>query len=156
MATVINKKARYDYFTLDKFEAGMVLTGAEVKSIKEGSASLTDSYVRIGDGVPLLVNAYISPYKAAINPSYDPRRERKLLLHKKEVDFLVGKLGSSSLTIVPIKVYIKHNLVKVEIALAKAKKKYDKREILKKKAILRETEIDFREAKLKAQKQSRI
>ena len=100
--------------------------------------------------------SYISPYKADINPSYDPRRERKLLLHKKEVDFLVGKLGSSSLTIVPIKVYIKHNLAKVEIALAKAKKKYDKREILKKKAILRDTEIDLREAKLKAQKQSRI
>ena len=90
MATVINKKARYDYFTLDKFEAGIVLTGAEVKSIKEGSASLTDSYVRIAEGVPLLVNAYISPYKAAIDPSYQPRRERKLLLHKKEVDFFVS------------------------------------------------------------------
>ena len=156
MVTLINKKARYDYFTLDKFEAGIVLTGAEVKSIKEGSASLTDSYVRIAEGTPILVNAYISPYKAAIDPSYQPRRERKLLLHKKEVDFLVGKLGSSSLTIVPIKVYIKHNLAKVEIALAKTKKKVDKREILKKKAILRETQAYLREDKLKAQKQTRI
>ena len=156
MATVINKKARYDYFTLDKFEAGIVLTGAEVKSIKEGSASLTDSYVRIAEGIPLLVNTYISPYKAAINPSYDPRRERKLLLHKKEVDFLVGKLGSSTLTIVPTKVYTKHNLAKVEIALVKAKKKVDKREVLKKRAILRETQAYLREDKLKTQKQTRI
>ena len=153
--TVLNKKVRHDYFLLDKFEAGVVLTGAEVKSIKMGSGSLADSYVKIIDGEPTLINAYISPYKMADDPSYEPRKDRKLLLHKKEIDYLKGKLTSTSLTIVPTKVYNKRNLVKVEIALARAKKKADKREVLKKKAIMREAEAELREAKLKAQRQTK-
>ena len=153
--TVINKKANYDYFFLDKLEAGIMLTGAEVKSIKEGSASLADSYVKIIEGEPVLINAYISPYKSAYDPSYEPRKERKLLMHKNEIDFLKGKLSSSSLTIIPVRMYNKRNLVKVEVALAKHKKKADKREILKKKAVMREAEAELRETKLKAQQKIR-
>ncbi len=153
MATIINKKANYNYIFYDKLEAGIVLSGAEVKSIKEANASLLDSYVRIVDGEAFLINAYISPYKLAIDPSYDPKRERKLLLRKKEIDYLLGKISTSSLTIVPTKVYIKHNLAKVEIAIARAKNKADKREVLRKRAIERETQAELREAKIKAQRQ---
>ena len=156
MATILNKRAKYDYFLYDKFEAGAALTGAEVKSVKEGSVSLTDSYVRVVAGEVYLINAYISPYKFAIDPSFDPKRQRKLLLNKREIDFLVGKTSSSSLTIVPIKVYTKHNLAKVEIALARAKKKADKREVLKKRAIERDIQVELRGAKLKAQRQLNI
>lgn len=152
---VVNKKAQHDYFLLDRFEVGIILTGAEVKSLKEGSASLTDSFVKIINDEPVLMNAYISPYKFASNPSYEPRKERKLLMHKKEVDFLKGKLASANLTIVPVKVYNKRNLVKLEIALARAKKKFDKRAILKKKAIMRDAEAEVREAKLKAQRETK-
>jgi SsrA-binding protein len=156
MTTVLNKKAKYDYLLYDKFEAGVVLTGAEVKSVKEGSVSLVDSYVRVIAGEVHLVNAYISPYKFALDPSYDPKRERKLLLNKSEVDFLVGKTSSSSLTIVPTKVYTKHNLAKVEISLARARKKADKREVLKKRAVERDAQAELRGAKLKAQRQLKI
>ena len=151
MSTVLNKKASHDYFFLEKFEAGIVLSGAEVKSLKAGNASLADSFVRVVKSEAFLVNAHISPYKMAVNAAYDPKRERKLLLNKKEIDFLRGKLSSSSLTIVPTKVYTKHNLVKVEVALAKAKKKVDKRETLKKKELEREAQAALRESKLKAQ-----
>lgn len=151
MATVLNKKASHDYFFLEKFEAGIVLFGAEVKSLKVGNASLADSFVRIVKSEAFLINVHISPYKMAVNAAYDPKRERKLLLNKKEIDFLRGKLSSSSLTIVPTKVYTKHNLVKVEVALAKAKKKVDKRETLKKKELEREAQAALRESKLKAQ-----
>ena len=154
MATIFNKKARHDYIFYEKLEAGIALFGQEVKSVKEGSVSLADSYVRIADGEPLLVNAYISPYKLAVDPSYEPRRERKLLLNKKEIDFLIGKMASSSLTIVPTKLYTKHNLAKLEIALARAKKKFDKREALKKRALTREVEAQLREVKLKAQQKT--
>ena len=152
---VVNKKAQHDYFLLDRFEVGIILTVAEVKSLKEGSASLTDSFVKIINDEPVLMNAYISTYKFAFNPSYEPRKERKLLMHKKEVDFLKGKLASANLTIVPVKVYNKRNLVKLEIALARAKKKFDKRAILKKKAIMRDAEAEVREAKLKAQRETK-
>ena len=152
---VLNKKAQYDYFLLDRFETGIILTGAEVQSIKEGSASLADSFVKIIEDEPVLMNAYISPYKSASDPSYEPRKERKLLMHKKEIDFLKGKLASSSLTIVPVKVYNKRNLVKLEIALARSKKKVDKRAILKKRAIMRDAEAEVREAKLKAQRETK-
>ena len=156
MTTVLNKKAKHDYLLYDKFEAGVVLSGAEVKSVKEGSISLTDSYVKVVAGEVRLINAYISPYKFALDPSYDPKKERKLLLKRNEIDFLIGRTSSSSLTIVPTKVYTKHNLLKVEIALAKAKKKADKREVLKKRAIDREAQADLRGAKLKAQRQLNI
>ncbi len=150
---ILNKKARFDYFLRDSLEAGISLTGAEVKSVRSGSVTLTDSFVRISNGQVLLTNAYIAPYKMAIDPSYDPKRERRLLLTRGEIDHLVGQLASKNLTIVPVRVYIKSNLVKVEIALAQAKKKADKRDDLKRKAIDRETESLLRAPKLNSQKE---
>jgi SsrA-binding protein len=133
----------------------VVLTGAEVKSARQGAGSLTDSFVRIIKGEPTLFNAYLSPYKYAYDPSYDPRREKRLLLHRSEVDYLVGKLASSNLTIVPTKLYIKHNLAKLEIALAIPKKKFDKRDALKRKALDRQTEGLLRADKKRYQQDSR-
>ncbi len=149
---IFNKKASFDYSLSDKLEAGIALTGGEVKSIRLGSVTLTDSFVKIADNEAFLVNVYIAPYKYAVDPSYDPKRTRKLLLTKKEIEFLGGKLASGNLTVVPTKVYTSHNLVKVEIALASKKKKFDKREVLKKKAQTRETESYLRANKLKSQK----
>ena len=156
---IVNKKAGFNYFLQDHLEAGIALTGGEVKSVRAGSVTLDDSYVRISEGQVSLINCYIAPYKFALDPSYDPKRERKLLLNKQEIEHLLGKLGSKNLTnsdlqtrshgltIVPTKVYTSHNLVKVEIAIGAPKKKFDKREDLKKKAILRETEKILREQK---------
>lgn len=151
MAEIFNKKASFDFFLTEKTEAGIVLTGSEVKSIRSGSASLVDSYVKIINNEAVLINAYIAPYKYAVDPSYDPRRSRKLLLNKAEIEFFAGKIASSNLTIVPTKVYTTHNLVKLEIALGTAKKKADKRDTLKKKVINREIESYLRADKLKSQ-----
>ncbi len=147
MKAIVNKKAGFDYFLKEKFEAGIVLTGAEVKSAKAGAGSLTDSFVKVIRGEPILFNLYLSPYKYALDPSYEPRRERKILLQQKETDFLAGKLASSNLTIVPTKVYTKNNLVKLEIALALPKKKFDKRDALKRKALDREAQVALRAEK---------
>lgn len=145
---IINKKASHDYVILDKFEAGIQLSGGEVKSLRKQSGSLTDSFVRIKDFSALLVNAYISPYQHEKN---DPKRERKLLLHRKEIDFLRGKLSAAGrLSIIPLRLYFKGPLVKVEIALARGKKEFEKRETLKKRAIERDIEETLREDKLKA------
>lgn len=149
---IFNKKASFDFSLNDRFEAGIVLTGSEVKSVRYGSVSLTDSFVKISNEEAFLVNVYIAPYKYAVDPSYDPKRTRKLLLTKKEIEFLGGKLASGNLTVVPVKVYTSHNLVKVEIALASKKKKFDKREALKKAAQNRETESFLRADKTKHQK----
>lgn len=152
-STILNKKAAFNYFLRDHLEAGIALTGGEVKSVRDGSVQLDDAYVRISDGQVLLVNAYIAPYKFALDPSYDPKRERKLLLNKHEIESLVGRLATKSLTIVPAKVYTTHNLVKVEIAIGIPKKKADKRDELKKKASIRETESFLRADKLKDRKE---
>ena len=151
MKAIINKKVLHNYFILEKIEVGVSLSGAEVKSVRAGSVSLTDGFVRITNGEAGLYNVYIAPYKLALDPSYDPKRTRKLLLHKKEIDYLLGKLTSANLTIVPTKVYITRNLVKVEIALAKSKRKVDKREVLKRKTVQRETESLLRQDKRIAQ-----
>ena len=146
---IFNKKARFDYFLKDNIEAGISLTGAEVKSVRTGSVSLADSFVKIQDGQAILTNTYIAPYKMALDPSYDPRRDRQLLLNREEIDRLTGQLASRNLTIVPVKVYTRANLVKVEVALAVPKKKADKRDTLKRKAIERDTESYLRADKLK-------
>lgn len=152
MAEILNKKAGFDFFLTDKTEAGIVLTGSEVKSVRTASGSLVDSYVKILNGEALLINGYIAPYKYAVDPSYEPRRSRKLLLNKSEIEYFKGKLASSNLTIVPTKMYTSHNLVKLEIALGKAKKKTDKRDVLKRKIQKREIESELRAPKLKNQK----
>jgi SsrA-binding protein len=135
---VVNRRVRYDYRLLEKFEAGIVLTGAEVKSVKAGKLSLAESFVKIIEGEAWLMNAYINPYPYADNRDYDPKRNRKLLLHKNELLKLSQQTKEKNLTIVPVSCYTKGRQIKLEIALAKGKKKYDKREVKKRKAIERE------------------
>ncbi len=135
-----NKKALFDYEILEKYEAGIVLEGSEVKAIRKGRVNLKDSFVRIIKGEPFLLNAHIS-YLDTTNPYFKPdeRRARKLLLHKKEIDKLLGKVTKEGLTIVPLSIYLNHkNLVKVEIALARGKKLHDKRETIKRREADRE------------------
>ena len=141
---VINRRARYDYELLEKFEAGIALTGPEVKSAKAGEMSLRESFVRVRNNEAWLHNAHINPYPFADNQDYDPRRTRKLLLHKNELFRLTQKTKEKGLTIVPISCYTKANRVKLEIALAKGKREYDKREAKKRKDLEREAERELR------------
>lgn len=130
-----NRRARFDYEILETYEAGIVLTGQEVKSVKNGRAQIAGSYAVVRHGEPRLLNANIPPYQPKNAPgSYDPSRSRQLLLHKKEVQNLIGKLHEKGLTLVPLKMYLKKNLIKVEIALARPRKKHDKRELLRRRA----------------------
>ena len=133
-----NKKAFHDYHITDKYEAGIVLVGTEVKSIREHKINLRDSFAKIEKGEAWLYNVHISPYKQGSYNNVDPRRTRKLLLNKNEIKKLTGKVEEKGLTLIPISFYWKKNKVKVELGLAKAKKLYDKREDLKKKAEDRE------------------
>ena len=140
MKKIINRRARYDYHLLEKFEAGIALTGAEVKSVKAGKMSLSESFARIISGEAWLLNAYINPYPFADNRDYDPQRSRKLLLHKNELLKLTQQTKEKGLTIVPVSCYTKGRQIKLEIALARGKKKHDKREAKRRKAIEREIE----------------
>lgn len=133
-----NKKAFHEFFVSDLLEAGIALEGCEVKAVREGGVSLLDAFVVIKNGEALLRNCYIKPYSKMSNIGYDDRRTRKLLLHKSEILKLERMTTEKGYTIVPTKVYIKDGLVKVEIGLAKGKKLYDKREVLKEKAIKRD------------------
>ena len=126
-----NKKALHDFFILDRFEAGIVLRGNEVKSIREHRVNLKDSYARVKNSELFLYNMHISPYSKSRIEETDPLRTRKLLMHKNQIERLKGKLTDKSLTIVPISVYILNHIVKVEIALAKGKIKSDKRRAIK-------------------------
>lgn len=145
MKRIINRRVRYDYHLLDKFETGIALSGAEVKSIKAGKMSLAESFVKLLEGEAWLVNAYINPYAYADNRDYDPRRSRKLLLHKNELLKLNQQTKEKGLTIVPISCYTRGRQIKLEIALARGKKKADKREAKRKKALEREIEQALRE-----------
>jgi len=136
-----NKKALHDYQVLEKMEAGLVLTGPEVKSAKAGSINLKGSYISIdGASQAWLVGVHIAPYKPARSSqtNYQPNQNRKLLLNKKEINYLRGREQERSLTIMPISVYTKGSLIKVELALVRGKKQYDKRETLKKREVDRE------------------
>jgi len=136
-----NKKALFDYQILEKFEGGLVLSGPEVKSAKGGQINLKGSYVTIGgDNQASLIGAHISSYKpaAAVQKDYDPDQTRKILLRKKEIDYLRGKSREKGLTIMPISAYTKGSLVKLEIGLVRGKKQFDKRETIKKREVDRE------------------
>jgi len=135
-----NRKARHDYEIINKFEAGMALLGPEVKSLRAGKANLSDSYAESRDGEFWLYNAHISPYSHNNDTNLDPTRTRKLLLHKSEMNRLVGKIKEKGYALIPLSIYFKHGKAKVEIALAKGKKLYDKRESIKE----RDTEREFR------------
>ena len=133
-----NKKAFHDYFILETFEAGIVLKGTEVKSIKQGRINLKDSYAKIKDGEIYLFNTHISPYKHGNLFNHEPLRTRKLLLNKKEINKIIGKINEKGLTLIPLKVYLKKGLVKLELGLCKGKKVYDKREEIKRRDLERE------------------
>jgi SsrA-binding protein len=133
-----NKKAGYNYHLSDFMEAGLVLLGAEVKSLREGRASLVDSYARVKQGEVFLYNLHITPYPFAHHIELNPMRTRKLLLNKREIKRLTGKTVERGYSLIPTKIYFKRGRAKVEIALAKGKKKYDKRRVLKEKELKRE------------------
>jgi SsrA-binding protein len=128
-----NRKARHDYSILDTYEAGLVLQGTEVKSLREGKASLVDAFATVDDGEVWLRNVHIPEYTQGTWTNHMPRRTRKLLLHRAEIEKLIGKTKESGLSLVPLSMYFKDGKVKVEIALAKGKKAYDKRQTLAKR-----------------------
>jgi len=133
-----NKKARFEYFIEETFEAGLVLKGTEIKSIRLGQISLQEAYVRTDGQQAWLVGAHVAPYEHASAAQHDPSRERKLLLHKREIKTLWNAVRIKGMTIVPIKVYLKAGKAKLEIGIAKGKKQYDKRESIKERDIARE------------------
>jgi SsrA-binding protein len=128
-----NKKAYHDYIIEQKFEAGMVLTGTEVKSLRQGKANLNDAFAQVKAEEAFLNNLHISPYEYGNRENHDPDRMRKLLLHKKEIVKLFSNIREQGYTVIPLRLYFKNGLVKVELGLAKGKKLFDKREDLKKK-----------------------
>ena len=133
-----NLKAYHDYFVLQKIEAGIALTGTEVKSLREGRVNLKDSYVDVDRGEAYLVAAHISPYSHGNRENHDPERRRKLLLHRREIDRLQGQIVEKGLTIVPLRLYFKGGRVKAEIAVVRGKKLFDKREAEKRRELDRE------------------
>ena len=139
-----NKKAFHDYFVLDRFEAGIELCGTEVKSIRQGKLNLKDSWCSIVDGELFVNGMHISPYEKGNIFNKDPLRPRKLLMHKYEIRKIASKMAEKGYTMVPLKVYLKGSLVKVEVGLARGKKLYDKRQDIAKKDQRREAEKEFK------------
>ena len=139
-----NKKAYHDYFILETFEAGIALAGTEVKSLRMGKCSVKEAFIRIDNGEVYIYGMHISPYEKGNLFNRDPLRPRKLLLHGYEIRKIAGKVSEKGLTIVPTKVYFKDSLAKMEIALARGKKLYDKRADIAKKDLRREAERDFK------------
>ena len=139
-----NRKAYHDYFIEDKFEAGIELAGTEVKSIRKGNVNLKDSFCAVKDGEMFLYGMHVSPYEQGNIFNKDPLRERKLLMHRYEINKLKGKIQEKGYTLVPLQVYFKGSLVKVEIGLARGKKIYDKRADIAKKDQRRELEKEFK------------
>ena len=139
-----NKKAYHDYFIEEKYEAGMSLAGTEVKSLRMGKCSLKESFIRVENGELFIYGMHISPYEKGNIFNKDPLRVRKLLLHRHEINRIAGQMTQKGYTIVPLQVYFKGSLVKVEIALARGKKLYDKRQDIAKKDMRREAEKDFK------------
>jgi len=139
-----NKKAYHEYFIEEKYEAGISLAGTEVKSIRQGQCSIKESYVGIQDGEVYIYSMHISPYEKGNIFNKDPLRTRKLLMHTYEINKLIGKIKEKGYTLMPLQVYLKGSLVKVEIGLARGKKLYDKRDDIQKKDLKREAERDFK------------
>ncbi len=140
---IANRRARHEYFILDSYECGIVLVGSEVKSIRDGRANLGDAYARVEDGEVWLYGMHVSPYPFA-RIGHDPTRRRKLLLNRSEIDRLVGKLNEAGLTLVPLKVYFHHGMAKLELAVARGKRQWDKRQALAEKDAKRETDRAIR------------
>ena len=142
-----NRKAYHNYRIEDSVEAGIVLTGTEIKSIRAGRVSLGDAYVRLEGGELWLLNAHIARYEAGSYLSHEPMRPRKLLLHRKQINSLTGKVAEKGFALVPLKLYIKDSIAKVEVALAKGKKLYDKRESITRREAEREIERTVKKQK---------
>ena len=142
-----NRKASHDYHFLEMFEAGVALLGTEVKSIREGRVNLRDSYALIDRGEVFLENVHISAYSHKGYADHNPLRRRKLLLHREEIRKLVGRVSEKGLTLVPVRMYLKHGRVKIALALAKGKQTHDKRETIKRREIDRETRAAVKEGK---------
>jgi SsrA-binding protein len=138
-----NRKASHEYFLLERYEAGLVLQGSEIKSIRAGQVSLAEAYVRVDGSEAWLMDTHIAPYDQASYYNHDPRRPRKLLLHRSEIRSLWNEVRQKGVTIIPLSVYLKDGLAKVEIAVAKGKKLYDKRETIAKRDAEREIERQF-------------
>jgi SsrA-binding protein len=140
-----NRQAAFRYNLIERYECGIVLTGTEVKSLRDGNAQLKDSYATISDGEVWLIGAYIAPYSAASRDNHPPERPRKLLLHRSEIEKLVGQTKEKGFTLVPTRLYFRGSKAKVEIALARGKDLYDKRETIKKRDMARDVQRELRE-----------
>ncbi|MCM3004500.1 SsrA-binding protein SmpB [Priestia koreensis] len=140
-----NKKANHDYFIEETFETGIVLQGTEIKSIRAGRVNLKDSYARVHNGELFLYSMHVSPYEQGNRYNHDPLRTRKLLMHRREINKLIGYTKETGYSLVPLKVYLKNGFSKVLLGVGKGKKKYDKREDLKKKEAKRDIERAFRD-----------
>ncbi len=140
-----NRKAYHDYHIEETHEAGVVLTGTEIKSVRAGSINLRDSYAQVRNGEMWLMNAHVAPYEPASRQNVDPYRDRKLLMHRKEILRLFGRVQEKGLTLIPLRVYLKKNKAKVEIGLARGKKQYDKREAIAKRDSAREIQRAVKE-----------
>jgi SsrA-binding protein len=145
-----NKKARHEYFIEDTYEAGVVLTGTEVKSLREGRASLVDGFAQVRDGELWMYNVHIPEYNQGTWNNHAPRRMRKLLLHRSEIQKLIGKTKESGLTLIPLELYFKDGKAKIELGLARGKKDYDKRQTLLERTMKREAERDISDARRRA------
>lgn len=144
-----NKRAQFDFFIDEIYEAGIVLTGTEVKALRQGKGNLKDSYARVKNEEIYLMDAHISPYTHGNRDNHDPDRPRKLLMHKREIKRLYGKSREKGFSLIPTRMYFKEGRVKVEIGLGKGKREYDKRELLKQKTMEREVERSYRGARIK-------
>ncbi|MDD3679207.1 MAG: SsrA-binding protein SmpB [Patescibacteria group bacterium] len=144
-----NKKGYFNYEILDEFEAGLVLSGGEVKSIRDGKISIRESFATIKNGEIWLTNAHINPYEPAKENDYEPTRPRKLLLSRGEIDKIIGKLTNDGYTLIPLKIYDKKGKIKALIGLVRGKKKHDKREIIKKRDRKRDLAKDLKEKSTK-------
>ncbi len=140
-----NRKAYHDYHIEETHEAGIALTGTEIKSVRAGSVNLKDSYAVVKDGEAWLLNVHISSYEPASRQNVDPDRTRKLLLHRSEINRLMGRVQEKGLTIIPLRMYLKHNRAKVELALVRGKRQYDKREAIAKRDTDREIQRALKE-----------
>ena len=142
-----NRKARHDYFIEDQMEAGMVLLGTEVKSLRQGRANLKDSYARIKKGEVYVYQMHISPYPFAYYDNHEPLRPRKLLMHKQEIKHLIGKLNERGFSLIPLRLYFREGKVKILLALAKGKRKYDKRDSIRRRDEQRDLDRQRKEYK---------
>lgn len=143
----VNRKARHEYNITDTFEAGLVLTGTEIKSIRAGKANLSDAYARVEKGEAWLVGAHIAPYEAGNRYNHEPRRDRKLLLHRSEIDELMGRASAKGLTVVPLRLYITNKgRAKVELGLARGKQLHDRRRAIAERDTRREVERELADA----------